>query len=134
MTTRDWSVYRNPAVLLIGELRQVYNDGELELVDTSQFVPKILRKDFSVALNLASGGPDSDLFLHLFYGCGGSLNWAGYCDAEFGKLIDRQSAEANLDKRKEALWTIERKLAEANSGRSSITHAVQRVCSPTSRG
>jgi peptide/nickel transport system substrate-binding protein len=114
VTTRDWSVYRDPAVLLIDQLKQVYIDGELELVDTAQYFPKILRKDFTVALNLNPGGPDPDPILHAFYGCGGSLNWDGYCEAEIDTLIDRQSAEADPDKRKNVLWTIERKLAQDN--------------------
>jgi peptide/nickel transport system substrate-binding protein len=45
VTTRDWSLYRDPAVLLIDQLKQIYIDGELELVDTPQYFPKILRKD-----------------------------------------------------------------------------------------
>jgi peptide/nickel transport system substrate-binding protein len=127
VTARDWSVYRDPAVLLIGQLKQVYIDGELELVDTAQYFPKILRKDFTVALNLASSGPDPDPFLQVFYGCGASLNWDGYCDAEIDKLIDRQSAEADPDKRKEVLRAIERKLAEDNV-RPIIFHARGGTC------
>src|ERR1700730_9811622 len=46
VTTRDWSIYRDPAVLLIDQLKQVYIDGELDIVDTAQYFPKIQRKDF----------------------------------------------------------------------------------------
>ena len=60
VTTRDWFVYRDPAVLLIDQLKHVYINGELELIDTAQFFPKILRKDFTVALNLQTSGPDPD--------------------------------------------------------------------------
>ena len=49
-TTRDWSIYRDPAVLLVDQLKHVYVDGELELIDTPQYFPKIQRKDYSVAL------------------------------------------------------------------------------------
>ena len=41
VTTREWSIYRDPAVLLIDQLKRVYIDGELELVDTPQYFPKI---------------------------------------------------------------------------------------------
>jgi peptide/nickel transport system substrate-binding protein len=58
VTTRDWFVYRDPAVLLIDQLKHVYISGELELIDTAQYFPKILRKDFAVALNLQTSGPD----------------------------------------------------------------------------
>src|SRR5262249_49962803 len=85
----DWSIYRDPAVLLIDQLKQVYIDGELEIVDTAQYFPKIQRKDFTVALNFQTAGPDPDPIVHLFYGCGSGLNWDGYCDAEIDKMIEQ---------------------------------------------
>jgi peptide/nickel transport system substrate-binding protein len=115
VTTRDWSIYRDPAVLLIDHLKQVYIDGELEMVDTAQYFPKILRKDFTVALNFQTAGPDPDPFVHLLYGCGSGLNPDGYCNPEVDKMIEQQSSEADPDRRKRLLWTIERKLAEDNA-------------------
>jgi peptide/nickel transport system substrate-binding protein len=115
VTTRDWFVYRDPAVLLIDQLKHVYIDGELELIDTAQFFPKILRKDFTVALNLQTSGPDPDPTLKLFYGCGSSLNWDGYCNPEVDNMIEAQSREGDPDRRKQILWAIERKLAEDNA-------------------
>jgi len=88
VTTRDWSVYRDPAVLLIDELKQIYIDGELDLVDTPQYFPKIRRKDYTVALNLQTSGPDPDPTVQLFYGCGSNLNWDNYCNPEVGKMIE----------------------------------------------
>ncbi len=111
VTSQEWSIYRDPAVLLTDQLKQVYIDGELELVETAQYYPKILRKDYSVALNLQTSGPDPDPILHLFYACGSSLNWSGYCNPEVDQLIERQSREADPDRRKVVLWEIERKLA-----------------------
>src|SRR4051794_7948543 len=37
---------RDPAVLLIDQLKEVYIDGELEVIDTTGYYPKIQRKDF----------------------------------------------------------------------------------------
>ncbi len=111
VTSQDWPIYRDPAVLLTDQLKQVYIDSELELVETAQYYPKILRKDYSTALNLQTSGPDPDPILKVFYGCGASVNWSGYCNPEVDKLIDRQSREANPDRRKAVLWEIERKLA-----------------------
>jgi peptide/nickel transport system substrate-binding protein len=65
-----------------------------------------------VALNLQTSGPDPDPTLKLFYGCGMSLNWDGYCNAEVDKMIEAQSREGDSDKRKQILWAIERKLAD----------------------
>jgi peptide/nickel transport system substrate-binding protein len=58
------------------------------------------------------GGPDPDQNLYLNYGCRGELNYNGYCNPDVDKLIDRQSAEADQEKRKKLVWEIERRLAE----------------------
>jgi peptide/nickel transport system substrate-binding protein len=112
VSTRDLPVYRDPAVILIDQLKQVYIDGELESIDTTRYFPKIMRKEFTVSLNLQTSGPDPDPALDLFFGCGSSLNWDGYCSPEVDKLIEQQSIEADTDRRKQLVWTIERKLAE----------------------
>ena len=57
-------------------------------------------------------GPDPDPTLKLFYGCGSSLNWDGYCNPEVDKMIEAQSREGDADRRKQILWAIEHKLAE----------------------
>jgi len=84
----------------------------LETVDTTAYFPKIRRKDFTVGLNLQTSGPDPDPVLELFYGCGSSLNWDGYCNPEMDKLIEAQSIEGDRGRRKQLLSAIERKLAE----------------------
>jgi peptide/nickel transport system substrate-binding protein len=112
VSTRDLPPFREPAVILIDQLKEVYFDGELETVDTTAYYPKIQRKDFTVGLNLQTGGPDPDPILDTFYGCKGSVNWDGYCSPEVDKLIEHQSAEADEGRRKQLLWAIERKLAE----------------------
>ena len=112
MMTRDLATYRNPAVLAIDQLKDIYIDGELEAVDTSLFFPRLIRKDFTVALSLMTSGPDPDPVLDLFYGCDGSLNSDGYCSAETDKLIEQQSMEDDPQKRLRMVWDIERKLVE----------------------
>jgi peptide/nickel transport system substrate-binding protein len=112
VSIRDLPPPRNIAVLLIDQLKQIYIDGELEILDTNVYFPKILRKDFIVGLNGQFGGPDPDPTLDLFYGCGSSLNWDGYCNAEVDKMIEQQSMEGDAARRKQILWAIERKLAE----------------------
>jgi peptide/nickel transport system substrate-binding protein len=44
--------------------------------------------------------------------CGSERNYTGYCNPEVDKLVDRQSREANFNKRKTLVWEIERKLVE----------------------
>ena len=115
LTTRNVPFYRDPGVLLIDQLKRVYIDSELELIDTPQYFPKIIRKDFAIALNLQTSGPDPDPILKIFYSCGASINWDGYCNPEVDQLIDRQSQEGDPVRRKQLLWEIERKLAADNA-------------------
>jgi peptide/nickel transport system substrate-binding protein len=57
VSTRDLPAYRDPAVILIDQLKEVYIDGELEPIDTTNYFPRIRRKDFTVGLSLQTGGP-----------------------------------------------------------------------------
>jgi peptide/nickel transport system substrate-binding protein len=112
VTTRDLPTFRDPAVLLIDQLKEVYIEGELEVIDTTVYYPKIQRKDFTVGLNNQTSGPDPDRTLQLYYQCGANLNWDGYCSPEVDKLIEQQSIEPDVGRRKQLVWAIERKLAE----------------------
>jgi peptide/nickel transport system substrate-binding protein len=66
-------------------------------------------------LNLQTSGPDPDPTLKVFFGCGASLNWDGYCNPEVDKLIELQSQEADPARRKIVLSEIEYKLAADNA-------------------
>jgi len=113
VSTRDTPSYRDPAVILIDQLKQIYIDGELETIDTTRWYPKVMRKDYTVALNLTgSTVDDPDQGLYENYTCGAEGNYNGYCNPEVDKLVDRQSMEADQQKRKALAWEIERKLAE----------------------
>ena len=39
VSTRNISIYRDPAVILIDQLKSIYIDGELDVVDTAQWFP-----------------------------------------------------------------------------------------------
>jgi len=112
VSTRDLPFFRDAAVILIDQLKQAHFDGELETIDTTNWFAKIRRKDFTVGLNLQGSGPDPDPNLDQFFGCGSSMNWDGYCNPEVDKLIEQQSIEADVDRRKELVWAIEKRLAE----------------------
>jgi len=127
VSARDLPFLRDPAVLLIDQLKAVYIDGTLETIDTTNWFPKIMRHDYTVALSPAGGGPDPDQNLYVTYGCGGELNYNGYCSPEVDKLIDRQSIEADPEKRKQVVWEIERKLAE-DGARSIIFYDRRATC------
>ena len=113
VSTRDIPPYRDPAVILMDQLKEIYIDGNLEPLDTTQWYPRVMRKDYTVALNLTGTYVDDpDALLYENYACGGVGNYNGYCNPEVDKLIDQQSMEADQEKRKKLVWEIERKLTE----------------------
>jgi peptide/nickel transport system substrate-binding protein len=114
VVTRDIPAYRDPAVILIDQLKEIYVDGELRPIDTTQWYPTMMRKDYAVALNLTGTQVDDpDAMLYENYACGGVGNYNGYCDPEMDRLIDQQSMEPDQNKRKHLVWDIERRLTEA---------------------
>jgi peptide/nickel transport system substrate-binding protein len=113
LSSRNIPPYRNPAVILIDQVREIYIDAVLDPVETANWFPKIYRKDYTIAINgTESGVDDPDQQFYENFVCGAVRNYTGYCNPEVDKLIDQQSAEANVDKRKELVWQIERRLAE----------------------
>ncbi len=111
--TRNLAPYRDPAVILIDQLKEIYIDGELEPIDTTQWYPKLTRKDYKVGLNLTETAVDDpDPAFYENYVCGAQRNYTGYCNKEVDKLVDQQSAESDVAKRKKLVWEIEKKLAE----------------------
>jgi peptide/nickel transport system substrate-binding protein len=127
VSASDIRFYRDPAVVLIDQLRQIYVEAELEAIDNSRYYPKIMRQEYTVGLNLQTSSPDPDPMLDLFYGCGSSINWDNYCNKEVDQLIERQSMEGDPARRKQILWQIERKLAEEDA-RPIIFYADGGVC------
>jgi peptide/nickel transport system substrate-binding protein len=113
VSTRNIAIYRDPAVILIDQLKQIYMDGELEVVDTSIWHAKVTRGDYSVGLNLTGVGVDDpDVNLYENYSCNSERNLTKYCNKEVDALIDKQSQESDVAKRKQIVWQIETKLAE----------------------
>jgi peptide/nickel transport system substrate-binding protein len=113
ISTRNTPFYRDPAVILIDQLKEVYIDGELETIDTTNWYPKVMRKDYTVGSNLTGNAlDDPDQNFYENYACGAEGNYNRYCNPEVDKLIDRQSAEADQEEREKLVWEIERRLAE----------------------
>src|SRR5712671_6330143 len=128
ISTRNIPPYRDPAVLLIDQLKEIYIDGELELIDTTQWYPRITRKEFTIGLNLITNSVDDpDQALYEFYTCNAEANYDGYCSPEVDKMIDRQSMEFDQKKRKQLVWEIEKKLAD-DVARPMLYHSRSGTC------
>jgi peptide/nickel transport system substrate-binding protein len=129
VTTRNVAAYRDPAVILIDQLKGIYIDGTLNPIDTTQWYPTVMRKDYTLAFTVSETGlDDPDQMFYENYSCGSERNYTGYCNLEVDKLIDRQSVETDVEKRRQIVWQIEKYLAE-DGGRPIIFHPRSATCS-----
>ena len=113
VSTRDFATYRDPAVIFVDQLNKVHFDAELEVIESSIWHNRLTKKDYTVALNTSGVGiDDPDAVLKGAYACNSEANYTQYCTPEIDKLLDEQSQQADIDKRKAIVWEIERKLAE----------------------
>jgi len=128
VSVRNIAAARDPAVILIDQLKEIYIDGELETIDTTQWYPKVMRKDFSVGLVVSENGlDDPDQQFYENYVCSADRNYSGYCNPLLDELIDRQSMESDREKRRRLVWEIEKHLVE-DSVRPVIFYARQATC------
>jgi len=113
VSVRNTPPFRDPAVVLIDQLREIYIDGELETIESANWFPKVYRKDYKIGLNLTGAGVDDpDAQFYENYACGSDRNYTGYCNAEINSRFDKPSMERDQEKRRRLVWDMDRKLQE----------------------
>ena len=128
VATRNIAIYRDPAVILIDQLKQIHIEGELEPIDTTVWYTKIARKDYAIGMNLTGVGiDDPDVNFYENYYSTSDRNYTAYKNPEVDKLIDAQSAELDREKRKKLVWDIEKKLAD-DAARPIFGYNVANTC------
>jgi peptide/nickel transport system substrate-binding protein len=128
VSTRDFQAFKDPAVLLVDQLNQIYFDAELEVLESTIWYNRLVRQDYSVGLNLTgSGVDDPDVTLAEGYACKSERNYTKYCNPKVEKLLDEQSEEADVAKRKQLVWRIEKILAD-DAVRPIIFHSRAATC------
>src|SRR5882757_2709834 len=86
------------------------------------------RKEYMLGLNLTGNAVDDpDQSFYENYSCGSERNYTNYCNKEIEKLIDQQSVETDVAKRKKMVWDIDKKLQE-DVARPIIFHARAGTC------
>src|SRR6185312_11942877 len=87
VSTRNLATYRDPAAVLIDQLKRINVDAELETVESSAWFAKVARGDYSVGLNLTGNGiDDPDQAFYENYACGSERNYTHYCNKDLEKL------------------------------------------------
>jgi len=128
ISTRNIPVYRDPAVILIDQLKDIYIDGELDVVETANWFSKVARKDYAVGLNLTGNAVDDpDQAFYENYACNSERNYTHYCNKDLEKLFDQQSMEPDHAKRQKIVWEIDKQLQE-DVARPIIYHAREGSC------
>jgi peptide/nickel transport system substrate-binding protein len=56
LSTRNVPGYRDAAIIVISHLKEIYIDAELEVIDTANYFPRIMRKDYKLAVEVSTGG------------------------------------------------------------------------------
>jgi len=128
VAARNIPTYRDPAIILIDQLKEIWIDGELEPIETANWFPKVARKDYQIGVNVTGSGvddPDQQLFEN--YACGSERNYTGYCNPELEKLFLEQSTMAEREKRRHLVWEIDKKLQE-DGARPIIYHTRLATC------
>jgi peptide/nickel transport system substrate-binding protein len=128
LSVRNIAGYRDPGTILIDQLKSIWIDAEMETIETANWIPKLMRKDYTLAISLSgSAVDDPDQIFYESYVCKSPRNYAGYCDHDMEALVDKQSIEPDPDKRKQIVWEIERKMA-ADVVRPVIYHSRAATC------
>jgi peptide/nickel transport system substrate-binding protein len=128
ISTRNIPVYRDPAVILIDQLKEIYIDGELDVVETANWFSKVARKDYAVGLNLTGNAVDDpDQTFYENYACNSERNYTKYCNKDLEQMFDQQSQESDPVKRQKLIWEIDTKLQE-DVARPIIFHAREGTC------
>jgi len=128
VATRNVATYRDPAVILIDQLKDIYIDATLKTIDNSIWHATVARKDYSVGLNATAVGtddPDANFFEN--YSCGSQRNYTGYCNPELEKLFVKQSMMSDQAARKKLVWEIDKKLQE-DAARPFVYHLQSYNC------
>jgi peptide/nickel transport system substrate-binding protein len=111
IATQNVNVYRNWANWAVGELKTIYVVGELDVVETANYYPRMIRKEFAMAVQSTGAAIDEpDASLYENYLCGSPRNYSHYCNLELQKSFDVQSMTIDPAKRLEVVNRIERQL------------------------
>jgi peptide/nickel transport system substrate-binding protein len=128
VSTRNLATYRDPAVVLIDQLKTIFMDAELDPVESSAWFAKVARGDYAIGLNLTGNGiDDPDQAFYENFGCGSERNYTHYCNKELQAEFDKQSQETDVEKRKKMVWEIDKKL-QLDVARPILMHGRSGTC------
>jgi peptide/nickel transport system substrate-binding protein len=135
VSTRNLAPYRDPAVILIDQLKEIYVDGVLDPLDTTQWYPKLMRKDYAVGLNITETAVDDpDPAFYENYVCGAVRNYTGYATPRSTRWST--PSRLNPTSRSASIWCerSRRNWPATTRGRSCSTTGSPTAGTPRSSG
>jgi peptide/nickel transport system substrate-binding protein len=129
VAARNIPLYRDPAVMLIDQLKEIFITGELDIVETANWNPKVTRRDYMVGLENTGSAvvDDPDQQLYESYACDSDRNFTGYCNRRLEDMFHQQSRETDQERRKELVWDIDTTL-QREEARPVIFHTRGATC------
>lgn len=110
VVTRDFTTFRDHAVLLVDQLNKINFSAELQVIESALWYNKLFKRDYVAALNQQGYGiDDPDAVLKLNFDCESEANFTKYCNPDIERMLTEQSQEADPVKRREIVWEIERR-------------------------
>ncbi len=100
IAARGVAIYKDAAEMLQGQLKSIYIDASLDVVETSLWFNRMRRKDYVLGVNATGNGiDDPDQTFYENFACKSGRNYTGYCNPGIEKMFDQQSAENDPAKR-----------------------------------
>ena len=115
-------------VILADQLKKIYINGELDILETPQWYARLARKDYTIGLNVTGvsvDDPDGNIVEN--FSCRSERNYTQYCNADVDRLLAAQSRELDKEKRKQIVWEVERILVD-DAARPAILSSVAANC------
>ena len=53
VSTRNTAGYRDPAAIAIDQMKEMYLDGMLEPIETANWFPKVIHRDYPIGVNVS---------------------------------------------------------------------------------
>ncbi|MBI4083451.1 MAG: ABC transporter substrate-binding protein [Candidatus Lambdaproteobacteria bacterium] len=124
VSTRNLVTYTDAAAWMVSQLKDVYMDATLEIIESGNWHPKVARRDYQVGMNrTGKGADDPDINFFENYTCGSQRNYSDYCNPELEKKFAEQSAETDHQKRLDLVHQIDLQL-QIDGARPTLVHTV----------
>ena len=111
ISTRAVSAYRSPAALLAKQLRGIFIEPTLDIVETAHWSTRLERRDYALAIETTGNAiDDPDQVFYETFSCHSERNYNRYCNPEIERLFEVQSSELDVAKRRQLAWEVDARL------------------------